>query len=74
MWHQVLIHQSQEILSRLWQRVLHHVSAPGQSAAMREMRSVEQETSAPRRTDEVESEGPAALPHQEEDQHQVMRG
>ena len=77
-WHALLIHQQEAHVRRLWQRVLFHVSSLGQNHLQQDedlwtMFSPQQETPAQRRTDEAQSEGPSAFPHQKENQHQIMR-
>ena len=72
LWENFQLHQQEENLCWLLQHLLLLLSS-NQGGQMFSLWSSQPETSAQGGTDEAEGEGPPAFPHQEEDQHQVLR-
>ena len=72
LWEIFQLHQPEENLRWLLQYLLLFLSS-SQGGTMLSLWSSQPETPTPRGTDEAEGEGPPAFPHQETNQHQVLR-
>ena len=72
LWQDVQLHQQAKDVCGLCQRLLLLLPA-GQGRHLLSVWSPQQEAGTQGGADEAQSEGPATLSHQEEDQHQVLR-